>query len=100
LFEDDVVKLSVGVALAFDCYEGLVESCVDASASTADPEVATVRPAFLNRDQPTPYSHAGHSGLGGPRPRTGFVLSASCPGTTTLTVRSSGGVSTTQVIVE
>lgn len=98
-FEDDVVKLSVGVALAFDCHEGLVESCVDASAATADPSIATVRPAFLQREQPTfhggPRPHSVE-----PRPRAGFVLIAKSPGTTTLTVQSSAGVSTTQVVVE
>jgi hypothetical protein len=98
-FEDDVVKLSVGVALAFDCYEGLVESCVDASASTADPSIATVRPAFLQREQPALYGGPRTHSVE-PRPRAGFVLIAKSPGTTTLTVQSSAGVSTTQVVVD
>jgi hypothetical protein len=93
-FDDDTIRLSVGVALAFDCYEGLGESCTNASASTADGETAIVRPAFLER-KPSTFGVPT-----GPAPRTGFVLIAKRAGTTTLTVQSSEGVTTTEVIVE
>jgi hypothetical protein len=95
VIDDDTVRVSRGVAIAFDCYEGFFpESCRNATARTGDKKVAKVFPAYLKREA-NPYY-----GYGETHPRAGFVITGVAPGQTTLTVESAEGVQTLTVIVE
>jgi hypothetical protein len=50
LFDDDEVKLSRGVAVAFDCVDGFTgRPCEASSISVADKSIARVYPGFLER---------------------------------------------------
>ncbi len=94
-FSDDVVHLSRGVALAFDCYEGFFpEVCQQAVAKVDDPKIAQVYRAHLEREK-SPYGPPTSS-LG----RTGFVLVGVTPGKTAMRVHSSQGDSDVTIIVE
>ena len=93
LFDDDEVKLSRGVAVAFDCVDGFTgRPCEASSITVADKSVARVYPGFLERGRdPWGYELA---------PRTGFVLAASAAGETTVSVSSETGTRTVRIIVE
>lgn len=94
-FSDDVVHLSRGVAIAFDCYEGFFpDVCKEAVAKVDDPKIAQVFRAHLEREK-SPYGPPT-SALG----RTGFVLVGVTPGKTSMRVRSSQGDSDVTIIVE
>lgn len=95
-FQDDVVRVSRGVAMAFDCYDPFLGgSCRDASAKIDDTEIAKVFPAHLEREK-DPY----FGGYGDARRRSGFVLVGVKQGRTTVHVQSAEGVRNVVVIVE
>lgn len=95
-FQDDVLHVSKGVAIAFDCFDPFLGgSCRDASAKIDDPEIAKVFPAHLEREK-DPY----FGGYGDARRRSGFVMVGVKEGRTTVHVQSAEGVRNVLVIVE
>lgn len=95
-FQDDVLRLSRGVAIAFDCYDPFLGgSCREATAKIDDPEIAKVFPAHLERAK-DPY----YGGYGDARRRSGFVMVGVKEGRTTVHVQSAEGVRNVVVIVE
>jgi hypothetical protein len=83
----------VGVALAFECSDPSGEPCAKATATSADPAVARVLPAYIDdvSERWGPYGPAPHWGWHGPAPRSAFVVWGVAPGTTLLSVRTESG---------
>ena len=93
LFDEDQIKLSRGVALAFDCADIWPGNpCSIASLKTENKKVAQVYPAFLER-QKTPWGTTVE-------PRSAFVLTGISPGETVMTVVSDSGTRAVVITVE
>jgi hypothetical protein len=86
---NDTIEISAGVALAFECRGSVGDPCVGASATTDDPAIARVLPAYLDRTSGRGDWYGG--GYHGPAPRSVFVVYGVAPGKTSLRVRSERG---------
>lgn len=93
VFDEDQIKLSQGVALAFDCADIWTGNpCSIASLQTENKKVAQVYPAFLER-QRTPWGTTVE-------PRSAFVLTGIARGETVMTVVSDSGTRSVVITVE
>lgn len=93
VFDEDQIKISKGVALAFDCADIWTGNpCSIASLQTENKKVAQVYPAFLER-QKTPWGTTVE-------PRSAFVLTGIAPGETVMTVVSDSGTRSVVITVE
>jgi len=85
------IRLSHGVALAFDCTFGSAP-CESASAESSDASVVSIRAAATDQ--------LAYGGLSGEQPQTIFVIVGEAQGTATLTVHTADGDATLDVGVE
>ena len=93
VFDEDQIKLSQGVALAFDCADIWTGNpCSIASLQTENKKVARVYPAFLERKQ-TPWGTTVE-------PRSAFVLTGIARGDTVMKVASDSGTRSVLITVE
>jgi hypothetical protein len=95
-FEDDVLKLGQGVALAFECHDGFwFTTCTDATAKVDDPTIAKVFPAHLEHGK-DPWGQS----YGTASQRSAFVIVGVAKGQTTIRVTSSNGVRDVSIVVD
>ncbi|MBL8744398.1 MAG: hypothetical protein JNK04_24995 [Myxococcales bacterium] len=93
VFDEDHIKISRGIALAFDCADIWTGApCSIASLQTEDKKIAQVYPAFLEREK-TPWGT-------NVEPRSAFVLAGIAPGETVMTVVSDSGTRNVVITVE
>jgi hypothetical protein len=87
------IELSTGVALAFECHAASGQHCIGARASSDDPAVARVLPAYMDdlSERWGWHSPAPHWAWHGSAPRSAFVVYGVAPGKTVLRVRSDNG---------
>lgn len=89
--EADSIRLSRGVALAFECtVQG--SPCESASAESSDGSVISVRPAATDQ--------LAYGGLSGEQPQTIFVVVGEGAGNATITVHTADGDATLDAQVE
>lgn len=92
----DELRISEGVAVAFECVDGSGGPCEPRNAATDDPEIAEVHPAHANELRPDGMQ--GHHGpASGSLPPSAYVVVGMSPGETTLRV---GDEDPLRVIVE
>lgn len=84
---DDSVRLSQGIALAFECTAYAGGPCENAAASSADEAITKVFPAFVDLLAPGDTTQRAIAS----EPRAVFVLVGAAPGDTTVTITSGDG---------
>jgi hypothetical protein len=90
---EETIEISAGVALAFECHTPGGYPCSGASASSDDPAVARVLPAYTDdvSERWAWHGAAPHWAWHGTAPRSVFVVYGVAPGRTVLRVRSQNG---------
>jgi hypothetical protein len=82
------IRLTQGMALAFDCVTPTFEPCTHVKARVADPEIAVAFDGYLD-DLSSP--NFSYDGMAGAQPEGAVVVVGHEVGTTTLTVSSDAG---------
>jgi hypothetical protein len=90
------IRLTQGMALAFDCVNYNYEPCTNVHARVEDPSVAIVFDGYLDNLSSPDFSY---DGLAGAQPEGAVVVVGKQVGQTTLTVSSDDGETTFDVTI-